>query len=89
LKKEKESGRIIIGIKFKKEAVLSWAEATRRNMDKAIAIVLDDKVISAPVVRSVIEGGNCQISGNFTEEDARYIVALWKQRGIAHQFCNC
>ncbi len=65
-----------IEIKLNESAVDLWAEATKRNMDKAIAIVLDNQVISAPIVRSVITGGNCSITGNYTETEAKYIAAL-------------
>jgi len=66
----------VIQIKFRKPAIGIWAEATHRNIGKAIAIVLDDQVLSAPVVRSEIQGGNCSITGNFSIDEARYIVAL-------------
>ncbi|NVO19199.1 MAG: hypothetical protein HXX13_05830 [Bacteroidetes bacterium] len=67
---------ILINLDFREEAYNTWAEATRRNMDHSIAIVLDGEVISAPVVKSVIEGGNCQISGDFSMPEAQYMVAL-------------
>ncbi len=63
-------------VKFKPAAVVLWAEVTRRNIGHSIAIVLDDKVLATPVVRSVISGGNCMISGNYTQSEARFIAAL-------------
>ena len=72
----KNSGNYIIGIEFKKPAVAIWADATRRNINNAIAIVLDDQVLMAPVIRSVIEGGKCEISGKFTQTEARCMTAL-------------
>ncbi len=74
--KDKKSDRNEIMINLKKPAVALWAEATKRNIGNAIAIVLDNNVISAPIVQSVIAGGHCQITGNFTENEARYIAAL-------------
>jgi len=63
-------------IEFKKPAVQLWADATRRNLNNAIAIVLDNKVIFAPVLKSVIEGGKCSITGNFTKTEVQYLAAL-------------
>ena len=73
---EKASQIQEISITLKKEAVKVWANATRRNINHAIAIVLDDKVLAAPVVRSVIEGGKCSITGNYTADEARWIAAI-------------
>ncbi len=61
---------------FKKPAIGLWAEATKRNMDKAIAIVLDGKVLLAPVVRSEIRGGRSSISGNFSQLEAKHLAAI-------------
>jgi preprotein translocase subunit SecD len=73
---DKASNLLSIDIRFRKESVGTWADVTRRNMDQAIAIVLDKEVLSAPIVRSVIEGGKASITGNFTSTEARYIVAM-------------
>lgn len=73
---DKKSGTAEINITLKKEAELLWADATRRNINHAIAIVLDDQVLAAPVVRSVIEGGRCVISGDYSAEQAKWIAAL-------------
>ena len=72
----KNAGTAEISITLKKEAELLWADATRRNINHSIAIVLDDRVLAAPVVRSVIEGGRCVISGDYTAKQARWIAAL-------------
>ena len=65
-----------ISIKLKPSAVVLWEEVTKRNINHAIAIILDEKVLAAPVVRSVISGGNCSITGNYTESEVRFIAAL-------------
>jgi len=65
-----------IEIQFKESAVLLWANISRRNINNAIAIVLDDNVIAAPMIRSEINGGHCTITGNFSKTDAKYIAAL-------------
>src|SRR5665648_11797 len=73
---DKASGINELGIEFKKPAVQLWADATRRNINNAIAIVLDNKVLYAPVLRDAIEGGKCSITGNFTQAEVRYFAAL-------------
>ena len=73
---DKSSKSIAIEIKLKKSAKELWSKATKRNIHNAIAIVLDNNVIFAPIVNSVIDGGLCEITGNFTENEAKYIAAL-------------
>lgn len=74
--KEKEAESYTIAIEFKIAAIPIWADATRHNINNAIAIVLDNQVIYAPKLKSVIEGGKCEITGKFTESEARFIAAL-------------
>jgi SecD/SecF fusion protein len=68
---------IKIQIKLKPSAVKVFADATRRNLDKSIAIVIDDVVCSYPVVRSAIEGGEVEVTGDFTETEGGYFPALF------------
>jgi preprotein translocase subunit SecD len=65
-----------IDLRFRKPVVDLWAEITKRNMNHSIAILLDNKVIVAPTVRSEINGGNCQITGDFTQIEVQYIAAM-------------
>jgi preprotein translocase subunit SecD len=65
-----------IEIIIKKSAITLWSNATKCNIGKAIAIVLDNNVISSPIVRSEIDGGHSLITGDFTETQAKYIAAL-------------
>ena len=53
-----------------------FAHMTAENVGKPFAIVLDDKVISAPVIREPITGGSGQIAGNFTLDEANSIAML-------------
>lgn len=48
-----------------------WSQITKQNIGKAVAIVLDDAVYTAPRILSQIDGGNSQITGNFTIEDTK------------------
>ena len=61
----------VVSMQMNAEGTRTWANLTKMNIDKAIAIVLDDAVYSAPRVNSEITGGNSQISGNFTIDDTK------------------
>lgn len=65
-----------IDLRFRKTVVGLWAEITKRNINQSIAILLDNKVIVAPMVRSEINAGNCQITGDFTPIQVKFIAAL-------------
>jgi len=73
----KESDNTKIQIKLKSEAAGFFADATRNNLNKAIAIVIDEKVYSFPVVRDPIESGNIEVTGKFAEREVGYFPALF------------
>jgi SecD/SecF fusion protein len=56
----------------------SWEKLTGDNIGKAVAIVLDDYVYSAPRVNQAISGGNSVISGNFSIQEAQDLAAILK-----------
>ncbi|WP_036596351.1 protein translocase subunit SecD [Ottowia thiooxydans] len=66
----------IINFRFDSAGGRLFAEITRANVGKPFAIVLDGKVLSAPVIREPITGGMGQISGNFTVQEAGTLSAL-------------
>ena len=66
-----------IQIKLKPASSGIFADATKNNLNRVIAIVIDDKVYSWPVVRNVIEGGEIEVTGNFTEREAKFFPALF------------
>ncbi|MBN2521348.1 MAG: protein translocase subunit SecDF [Bacteroidales bacterium] len=53
------------------EGAKTWARITRENINRRIAIVLDNYVVSSPVVNQEIRGGQSQITGNFTIDEAK------------------
>ena len=53
-----------------------FAETTRQNVGRPFAIVLDERVITAPVIREPITGGRGQISGSFTAQSANDLAVL-------------
>ncbi len=60
-----------VAIEFTEEGSKKFAEITRRNIDKPLAIFLDNEPISAPNVQQEISGGNAVITGQFTPEEAK------------------
>ncbi len=66
----------IVSIRFDALGSRKFADLTSKNVGKRFAIVLDNKVISAPVIREAIPTGNAQISGNFTFETANDLAIL-------------
>jgi len=79
-------GRNDIQFKFIESAVQPWANATKRNIGRAIAIEIDNVVVSAPVVNSQINQGNCMISGNFTKSEAGFLVAILQNGELPADF---
>lgn len=72
-----ETGEYVVQMSFDTEGTRMFAEITRRNVGKPVAIVLDDEVITAPVVNEPITAGTAVISGSFTSESAKNLsIAL-------------
>jgi preprotein translocase subunit SecD len=69
-------GRPVVTLEFDKEGARQFDEATATNVGRRIAIVLDGKVISAPVVQERISGGSAQISGSFTTDEAQRLAIM-------------
>ena len=61
----------IVSMQMNTEGTRIWANLTKTNIKRAIAIVLDNVVYSAPRVNDEITGGNSQISGNFTQTETK------------------
>ena len=66
----------IVSFRFNTNGARRFATATQENVGRPFAIVLDNKVISAPVIREPIIGGSGQISGGFTVEQANDLAIL-------------
>lgn len=66
----------VVSFKFDSQGAKRFGDATRANVGRLFAIVLDEKVISAPVIREAITGGSGVISGNFTTQSAQDLALL-------------
>ncbi len=75
-KVEGSDDNFYISIQLKQSAISSWSNATRDNIGKPIAIVLDNKMLAVPIVRTEIVNGKCQITGNFSETEAKRFALL-------------
>ena len=73
-----QRGRPAIKMQMTPTGSRTWARLTGDNIGRPIAIVLDDIVYSAPNVNGVIDGGNSEISGNFTVEEAQDLASVLK-----------
>src|SRR6202522_2153834 len=67
---DQRNGQPIVSFKFNSRGSAKFAKATSEHVKEPFAIVLDNKVISAPVIQEPITGGSGQISGNFTVQAA-------------------
>ena len=73
-----QHGRPQVSMTMNSEGAREWAALTKANVGKAIAIVLDGVVYSAPRVDGEISGGQSSISGNFTIEDTKDLANTLK-----------
>ena len=71
-----EYGLPVVAFKFKPEAASKFAALTAANVGKHMAIVLDDSVFSAPVIKGRINGGSGIIEGQFSSDDAKALAIV-------------
>jgi preprotein translocase subunit SecD len=71
-----QNGAPVVSFRFDSVGARKFGDTTRNNVGKPFAIVLDGKVISAPVIREPILGGSGVISGNFTTDEAKDLALL-------------
>jgi len=71
-----DGGGFQINFTFDNSGARRFARHTRDNIGRRFAIVLDDKIISAPTIQSAITGGSGRITGSFTAEEAKRIAVL-------------
>ena len=73
---DQTNGKITVDLSMTEEGADKWAMMTSDNVDRIVAITMDDVVYSAPRVINAITGGNTQISGSFTIDDAKDLAGL-------------
>ena len=77
-----EMGQVVVAFSFKPLGAKKFATATRENVGKRLAIVLDGKIISAPVINTAITGGKGVISGRFTMEQAAELSMMLRSGAL-------
>jgi SecD/SecF fusion protein len=73
---DSRNGEWVVNFKFDSVGTRRFADVTRQNVGRPFAIVLDEKVITAPNIREAIIGGSGQISGSFTARTANDLAVL-------------
>lgn len=97
---DQNTGQPQVQLTFTSDGSKKFAEITKRNVGKVVAIVLDNVVVEAPRVNEVITGGNAVISGEFTSDQAKALqiqlnagalpvsLAILEQHGIGATLGN-
>ncbi|MDE6136387.1 MAG: protein translocase subunit SecD [Muribaculaceae bacterium] len=67
-----------VSMRMNPEGARAWARVTAANINRQVAIVLDDKVYSAPNVNTAIEGGSSSITGDFSLDEAKDLANVLK-----------
>ena len=73
---EQQTNSPVVTFRFDTRGSVRFGQATQQNIGRQFAVVLDDQIITAPVIRTAITGGSGQIEGGFTAESANELAAL-------------
>jgi SecD/SecF fusion protein len=73
---DQNTGQSVVSFQFDTRGAITFGEITSRNVGQRFAIVLDDQVITAPVIQQPITGGSGQISGSFNAQSANDLAVL-------------
>ena len=79
---DKQTNQTVVNFTFDRSGSKKFARTTTNNVGRRLAIILDNKIISAPVVRESIVGGNGQISGDFTFQSATDLALLLRSGAL-------
>ena len=73
---DNQANETVVSFTLDRVGAKKFAKATTSGVGKNLAIILDDKIISAPSVREPIVGGSGQITGDFTFQSATHLALL-------------
>ena len=79
---DREINEAVVSFTFDRSGSKKFARATSSNVGKRMAIILDNKIISAPVIREAILSGNGQITGDFTFQSATDLALLLRSGAL-------
>ena len=81
-KLDNQTNQAVVSFTFDRIGAKKFGRATTDNVGKRLAIILDDKVVSAPQIQEPILGGNGQITGNFTFQSASDLALLLRSGAL-------
>ncbi len=79
---DSRTGEPIVTFRFNQKGALRFGKLTQKNVGKPFAIVLDGKVVSAPVIQTPILGGSGQISGRFSVEETKLLAIILRSGAL-------
>ncbi|SFB22700.1 preprotein translocase subunit SecD [Amycolatopsis marina] len=83
-----QRGGNVVNLSFKDEGTKLWADFTSQNVGERAAFVLDTRVVSAPNIQVAILDGNTQISGQFTQSEAKQLADVLKYGSLPLSFVS-
>ncbi|MGV9367666.1 protein translocase subunit SecD [Amycolatopsis sp. NPDC003731] len=85
---DQQRGQWVVNLSFKSEGTKIWADFTSKNTGQQAAFVLDTQVVSAPNIQVAILDGNTQITGKFTQTDAKNLSDILKYGSLPLSFAS-
>ena len=79
---DNQNNQTTVNISLDRAGAKKFARVTQKNVGKRLAIILDNKIISAPVIQEAILGGNSVITGNFTFQSATDLALLLRSGAL-------
>ncbi|MGW5714549.1 protein translocase subunit SecD [Amycolatopsis sp. NPDC003865] len=85
---DQQRGQWVVNLSFKGEGTKIWADFTSKNVNQQAAFVLDTQVVSAPNIQVAILDGNTQITGKFTQSEAKDLSDILKYGSLPLSFAS-
>ncbi|WP_409496672.1 protein translocase subunit SecD [Amycolatopsis sp. cmx-11-12] len=85
---DQQRGQWVVNLSFKGEGTKVWADFTSKNTNQQAAFVLDTNVVSAPNIQVAILDGNTQITGKFTQTEAKQLSDILKYGSLPLSFAS-
>ncbi|OXM70082.1 protein translocase subunit SecD [Amycolatopsis vastitatis] len=85
---DQQRGQWVVNLSFKSDGTKTWADFTSKNQGQQAAFVLDTQVVSAPNIQVAILDGNTQITGKFTQSEAKDLSDILKYGSLPLSFSS-
>ncbi|MEV6824894.1 protein translocase subunit SecD [Amycolatopsis sp. NPDC051102] len=85
---DQQRGQWVVNLSFKSAGTKTWADFTSKNTGQQAAFVLDTQVVSAPNIQVAILDGNTQITGKFTQSEAKDLSDILKYGSLPLSFAS-